>query len=319
MYKKFIPFLLIVTLIAMMPFQVFAAKPEKDMNLRYLNLGDSIAYGLSAVDQTPPAPGYFELYAGYLGGNKFGLDENWPYQTAGGAVNLGIPGMDSDELLAALNGTVIINPATSQPIPFENLVASSDIITVSIGGNNLLTPVIENVKALFGIQPGVEVTVPQLVAMFTAAYGQAGGPEAYEAMLNVFKTSALSGPLGVELVTGSAQFVTEWPMILDRIYQLNPDVKVIALTLYNPVNYLEDQDLYMMYEQLIAPMNQALRQNQSNRCGLANVYDVFLAEPDAVRFNLSPIDFYPDPHPTIMGHQIISQALMESRNPNSFK
>lgn len=158
-----------------------------------------------------------------------------------------------------------------------------------------------------------------MVALFSVAYAQPDGPATYAAMLEGFRTSALSGSLGADLVAGSAQFVTEWPLILDRIYELNPDAKVIALTLYNPVNILEDQDLYMMYEQLIAPMNQALRQNQSNRCGLANVYDAFLSEPDAVRFNMSPVDFYPDPHPTILGHQIISQALMESRNPNSFR
>lgn len=308
MNRKFLSMLLIITLIAMMPFQVFAAKPAIDMNLKYLNLGDSIAYGLSA----DPGESYFDLYAGYLGGDKFGLDETWPFPNAGGAINLGIPGMDSDEMLADLNGAPVIDPKTGLPVPYVYLVSQADIITVSIGGNNLLTPVIEEVFGLYGLEP--EDGVEDLVAKYIEA-----GPELNALKMYQFKTSVLTGDLGLALYSGSQQFVTEWPEILSRILELNSDAHVIVLSMYNPVDPAEDADLYALYEALIAPMNKVLRQNQGNHCGLANVYDAFLEEPDAVNFSMSPSTFWPDPHPTTLGHQIISEELQEARNPNSFK
>ena len=307
--------LMLMLMLTLIPAQAFAAKPEQDPGLKYLNIGDSIAYGLSA----DPGLSYFGLFAQYLGSERFGLDLNWPMTMAGGAVNLGLPGLDSMELLKALKGEY---PMTDPHYLLQDqllaLIPQAEVITLSIGGNNLLTPVIETTFGLYGA-----TSEAQLMAMIM---GQ--GKAVWETKMALFTSLALSsepGTLGSMLEARTAQFLLDWPAILDRFEALNPNAKIIAMTLYNPIEKADNEALFNRYEALVRPMNMAMMRTQ-NRAMLANVANAFRKEPDAVAFRLTWVDagmslppVLIDPHPTTLGHQLIFEALMKVRNPRSLK
>jgi len=319
MKKRLLTVLMIlILLVTMMPMQAFAEKPDAEAGLKYLNIGDSIAAGLSALPDD-----YFAHYAGYLGEemlyrayNGPGMLPNLPnpMMWTDGAVNLGFPGLDSMELLEQLEATT--------PNALQLFVAQADVITISIGGNNLLTPVITSVFQMYGLMPGIHNEVELMVAI--TGYGE----NVWNANLDLFTMSALSsepGSLGWWLETRTAQFLEDWPAILDKIEDLNPDAQIIAMTLYNPIEKADNEALFNRYEELVRPMNMAMRMTQ-NRAALANVANAFRKEPDAVAFRLTWMDagmMMPpvliDPHPTTLGHQLIFEELMKVRNPMSFK
>lgn len=84
----------------------------------YAALGDSLAYGTGATaDQ-----GYVDRYKSHLEADN---------QATVNLTNLGVPGWTSADLLNALNK----NPV------FQTAVAGSDVITIDIGGNDLLRSV----------------------------------------------------------------------------------------------------------------------------------------------------------------------------------
>ena len=313
--------LMLILLLTLVPAQTFAAKSEQDLGLRYLNIGDSIAYGLSA----DPGLSYFGLFAQYLGSERFGLDPNWPMTMAGGVVNLGLPGLDSVELLMALKGE--FSPSMTDPhyelqVQLLALIPQADVITLSIGGNNLLTPVIATVFAMYGLNPLFNTEQDLMTAIMMQ------GEMAWNMKLAAFTESALSSEpmtLGSMLEARTAQFLIDWPAILNRIEVLNPNADIIAMTLYNPIEKSDNEALFNRYEALVRPMNMVMMRTQ-NRVMLANVANTFRKDPDAVAFRLTWVDaglYKPpvliDPHPTTLGHQLIFEELMKVRNPWSFK
>jgi lysophospholipase L1-like esterase len=82
----------------------------------YTALGDSLAFGAFAL----PGDGYVPVYGRLIEGDT-GVDVN--------VVNLGIPGWKSGDLLGAIRGNILL----------RIFVATSTIVTVDIGGNDLLS------------------------------------------------------------------------------------------------------------------------------------------------------------------------------------
>lgn len=316
MKKRLLTILMILMLLlSLMPAQAFAEKPEAEDGLKYLNIGDSIAAGLSAL---PYEEDYFAQYAGYLGEetlyrayNGPGMDPNLPMPWIDGAVNLGFPGLDSMELLTVL----------TYDSGMQYFVSEADVITISIGGNNLLTPVIASVFQMYGLVPGINDEADLMDAIMS--YGEYS-KDVWNANLQVFTMSALSSDpytLGWFLETRTAQFLKDWPTILDQIELLNPDAHIIAMTLYNPIEKEDNEALYNRYEALVGPMNMAIK-NSGDGILVAEVAEKFLKKPDAVAFRLSWLEEMPpvlvDPHPTTLGHKLIFKEIKKLGNPSSF-
>ena len=296
MNKKLFSIILVLLLLIAVPLQVFADSSQMEAGLKYVNIGDSIAVGLSAQ----PGSSYFDLYSEYLQKEKFGL---------AGAVNLSAEGLDSMELLGLIK---------SDPVS-RNIISQADVITISIGGNNLLTPVIGTVAGLYEVTPTGDFMGNLMMAI------AGGGKEVWEQKLAAFTASALSssqGSLVWMLEARTAQFLEDWPAILGEIESINPDAQIIAMTLYNPIEKEDNKVLYDLYERLVRPMNMAMMRTQ-NRAMLARVEKVFGKEPGAVAFKLTWTEEMPpvliDPHPTTLGHRIIFEELAKVRNPRSFR
>ena len=241
----------------------------------YTALGDSIAYGMSAT----PGSGYVNLFYNNLTGISGNENLN--------LVNLGVPGYTSTQLLNQLQN----EPATISAL------SKAKVVTVSIGGNNILAPVIATLAAAFQLDP----SSPTFAADLATALAQPGAQDIINAALPTIQTN----------VTASVtQFGTDWPQIIATIKTLAPQADIYVATLYDPIN-IQDP-LYAVFNPAIQTVNTAIMMPGAGY-KVADVYTAFAnyqgSEP-LVNFNWYTGNL--DPHPTTAGHQLIYQSHLNA-------
>ncbi|MGC7870150.1 cell wall-binding repeat-containing protein [Desulfosporosinus sp. SYSU MS00001] len=243
----------------------------------FLSLGDSIAYGMSAA----PGSDYTHLFYNHLltdpASNQLALN------------NLAVSGDKSSDLLQRL----LTNAQ------YRASVGNAKVITLSIGGDNLLSPVIASVCTAFGVNP---VNNPNLMTQLAAAMAANPNKDAILASL------ANSPALTQALQAGVTQFGTDFPQIMTAVKTLSPQAQIYVLNLYNP--FSEQDPLYSVFDPLIRGINQAINNNAMAGYKVADVYTKFRTTPGAVNFNLATLQL--DPHPTTVGHAAIYQALLDA-------
>ena len=307
--KKRIAILLIVCLCILNPLTALAARPANPgppadvATPLYLNLGDSIAYGMSAA----PGQSYFDLYSENL---------------IGPSLNLGVPGAKTSDLLYAL-----------QTKEYQRAVQRADIITISIGGNNLLGPVIEAMSNLLGITPEELISIhndPIALnqAFLTAAQTLGIPPDHPDFMAVLVQTLAETVIFQAqqELLAGAHAFSTEWPAIYSTIRQLNPNATVIVLTIINPFTHAGNDLLIGAFNSFVGSMNDESSMNyllglpalMDEKTYVADAYSEFLINSGAVGFSLSP-PLNLDIHPTTLGHGIIFNLLTDLGDVRAFQ
>lgn len=243
-----------------------------------LALGDSIACGMSAA----PGSDYVHLFYNHLQTN--------PAYSQITLNNLAVSGDKSSDLLQRL-----------QTAQYMTAVGNAKVITISIGGDNLLSPVIGSVCTAFGVNP---VNNPNLTQELAAA--MAANPNR-----NTILASLANSPtLSQALQTGVSQFGTDFSEIIATVKTLSPQAQIYVLNLYDPFN--EQDPLYAVFDPLIRGINQAISYSAAGGYKVADVYTMFRATPGAVNFNLATLQL--DPHPTTAGHAAICQALLDAES-----
>ena len=242
----------------------------------YAALGDSIAYGMSAT----PGSGYVNLLYNNL--SSISGNENMQLD------NLGIPGETSSALLSQLQ----TDPATIAA------VSKAKVITVSIGGNNLLSPLIATVAKAFNLDPTSANFTTELAAALADPNSQA--------------TLAAAMPeIQTNLTAGAQQFAADWPQIVGTIRTLAPQAEIYVSTLYDPIN--SQDPLYQSFDPIIQGIN-AVIATPGSGYKVADVYTAFQAyqgsEP-LVNFSLYTGQL--DPHPTTTGHAVIFQSHLNAQ------
>ncbi|WKY42841.1 GDSL-type esterase/lipase family protein [Eubacteriaceae bacterium ES2] len=239
-------------------------------------LGDSIAYGMSAN----PGLGYVDLFY-----NNLSTIEGNESLTL---YNEGIPGITSSELLTQLQ----INPEVMQEL------ANAEVVTISIGGNNLLQPLIAGVAEAFGLDPTAETFASDLVIALQDPNAQA-------------TINAVLPQLQTNLIAGATQFSSDFPQIIAAVRTLAPEANIYVATLYNPLS--TNDPLYSQFEQIIEQMNVVILTPDTGYL-VADVYSAFNnyegSEP-LVNFNWTMGQI--DPHPTTIGHSLIYQTHLEAQ------
>lgn len=241
----------------------------------YTALGDSIAYGMSAT----PGSGYVNLFYNHLTSQTG--NENLQL------VNLGVPGYTSSQLLNQLQN----DPATMAAL------SQAKVITISVGGNNILAPVIAGLAVAFQLDPNS----PTFPADLATALAQPGAADIITAALPEIQTS----------VTASVtQFGTDWTQIVATVKTLAPQADIYVTTLYDPIN-LQDP-LYAVFDPAIQTINTAIKTPGAGY-KVADVYTAFAnyqgSEP-LVNFNWYTGNL--DPHPTTAGHDVIYQCHLSA-------
>jgi lysophospholipase L1-like esterase len=264
-------FLLFITFIFAISVTVTSAKTEAPSN--YTSLGDSIAYGMSAT----PNNGFVELFYNNLKtGNveaEFTLN------------NFGTPGDTSSDLLNKLQTNLDI----------QNSLKSASVITVSIGGNNVLKPIIAAMCEAFQLDP----TSPTLTKEISEKVNASPDGQAQ------VQTILSSKKLETSLVAGTIRFTNDWIKIISEIKRISPNARLYIITLYNP------EPSNTTFDQAIQTMNRSILAGAaSGGYFIADVYTVFKnykgLEP-LVDFSITGSNA--DPHPTNKGHEIIFQEL----------
>lgn len=239
-------------------------------------LGDSIAYGMSAT----PGSGYVDLFYNHL--NSLAGNEDLSL------VNLGIPGADSSDLLSQLQN----DPATISAL------SKAKVVTISVGGNNLLAPVIATMAVAFNLDPAS----PTFAADLAAALVAPGAQDIITAALPTLQTN-----LGV----GAQQFVTDWPTIIGTVRTLAPQAEIVVTNLYNPIGQADP--LYPVFDPVIHQIN-AVIMAPNTGYKVADVYSAFSSYEGIdplVNFNWYTGNL--DPHPTTAGHLVIYQTHLNAQ------
>ncbi len=253
---------------------------------KYVAFGDSIAagYGLDgyAPEQTTvPQDSYQSLVAGFLKTDS---------------CNYAVTGDDSDACIRLLDSGAA-----------DADLADADIISLSIGSNDLLLPFIQILLNYFDIDPSAinpddfanGITMPQLTP---------------SEMLSYYKqVQTLTGELADHelLHTKARDFGGKLSAILATLRQKAPEAEIYVTNIYNPfyfVPFLKD-----ISQQYIDEINQAFTADSPDYT-LADVNTLFRQEElTNVRLDISDLSsLNVDPHPSIEGHKVIAECIIQA-------
>ncbi len=240
---------------------------------KYVSLGDSIAFGMSS----DPQKGFSDLYSTYL---ESQADTSYSF------INTAVPGWKTLDLY---------NSITRLGGLSDEAVMDADVITISIGANNLLGPVIGS--------------IPDVIKFMPDKYGLR------KKLINTLLPTHLSRSLLNRMMNrGLYDFNQEWPMILSKIREKAPEANISVLTLYNALR--TEHPFYPFFNPYVVKVNNSIRaQSDRFQYDIVDVYSFFQNS------TASPIDFdfeqdALDPHPNNLGHQLIFHHLKKHPNPN---
>lgn len=266
--------------------QTVQAKGAEEKTV-YAAFGDSIAagYGLDGYSDgqaVAPADSYQALAAKFLHTQS---------------CNYAVTGDNSDDCIQLLNSGKA-----------DKDLAKADIITISIGSNDLLLPFIQIVADYFQIDPASldpaliqeqmknGFTMPQLnLSQMAEYYKQA------EELMNQLADHAT-------LHAQAAAFKDKFQTILSILHEKAPGAEIYATNVYNPFAFLpkigELADIY------IQEINQAFSADAPDYI-LIDVYTPF-GEQELTNVHIDlkqPASFHLDPHPSVQGHAVIGELM----------
>lgn len=235
--------------------------------LKYVSLGDSIAYGMSS----DPEKGFSDLYSTFL---KSKEDHEYTF------INTAVPGWKTNDLYRS-----IVNPGGVNEIALKE----ANVITISIGANNLLGPILKSFQNANKLIPGKKGMRKKVLFWFmTTVYGRS--------LLNYM------------MECGLKDFQQEWPLILSKITEKAPDTKITALKIYSALK--SDHPYYELFNPYVVRVNQMIEAQADHfRYHVVDVYSSFKnSSTPPINFDLEQDHL--DPHPNNFGHELIFKNLI---------
>ncbi len=244
----------------------------------YVALGDSIAYGYGLIDFDN------ERYSSLID-SKLSETENYE------SFNYAINGDDSTDL---------INLIKSDGAPE---LKYADLITVSIGANNVLGTSLAKLSEYYLYESSVTDENLKKIRI----------PQIYDEMMQ-------------QNADGIDRFSKDIVTIVELIKSAAPDAQIIFQTIYNPYRKLDlsfdfienTLDLAKETDRLVTSLNSIIISNSASLgYDVADVYSAFnvldnVVNADLFTGNISDFAtsiFEADPHPNKLGHQIIAETI----------
>lgn len=275
-FRKSIKYALILWFIVLLPVSMLVSRTvvaNSNEAIDMVSLGDSIAYGLGA----PAGQGYSDLFFAYL--------QSKPELVSTRLYNLSKPGAQSIDLLNQLENDGNM----------KGRLVNARVVTVSVGGNNLLEPVIWTVATAYHLDPADPQLDPKLENAIQTDKNQN----------NTLLELALSETLEAKLNTGVAKFKSDWPKVVELIKTQAPKSQIYALTVYNP--FSQDDFLFSLFDPYVQQINATIRAGEGY--STADIYTRFLQGSVQKPLNFDLLQGQIDPHPTRQGHKMIFQNL----------
>ena len=281
--------LLSLLLLFALPLSALAAgKGASVAPVKYVSIGDSVASGMSAsLDNS-----FYSKFSTYLAAKA--LTANVLYSSA----NTAYPGLTTTQLKDEVLG------ATQT----RTELAGATIVTINVGGNNLMYPLIKYVATLYNVETAPEDT---FMARISAAVN-ANPTKLTNAMM--WQMLLPNSQLKLAFAAGVKDFKSDLPVIVSGIKTLSPSAKIYFLNQYNPL--YGNAQLRSFINGYIVQMNYELKARTTTYgYTLVDVYTAFNAYTGTlplVGFNMAATPATFDPHPTDAGHQVIYNLLVSA-------
>jgi len=247
----------------------------------YTAIGDSIAAGYALPSYTDdgctPAEGYVSAFAKKLGADTVN--------------DLAISGIDTDGVLYLLKNDE----------NYIECIKSADVITVSLGSNDLLTPGIEMIADALLEDP--DAPSDKLLDYFESAD--------LDFMISSIKKLAkhVEKPEQQETLRGiSEKFKENWTKVIDEIRALNPTAEIIVTDFYNPYQIIDIFAENDIIQPLLDAFNLYINEHEYNgtEYKIAKISEI----GKVVGFtNVNPIFGQMDVHPNTRGHDYIARRV----------
>lgn len=253
----------------------------------YLALGDSIAYGYGLPDKDK------ESYAAKVR-EKYNIEiSNFK--------NLAVSGMTCEEFY-----TII------QKNEYTQAIKSSQLITISIGSNELLGIVTMAVSEVTGIPKNDPAFLTKAQEVFLNA-GVLDKAKMLSAIYNFFTSEETK----VTIENAIKTYQDNWIKSVKYIKEVNPNAIIVATEFYNPYYEfaLYKYDLGGFVDEYIQKMNKILTDysNSESEYKIAKIYSAFnTTNPRITNVNISTTNFNLDPHPNVLGHEIICTKILDA-------
>ena len=260
MKKRIIAIVFIISFVFSIPLSsVYAQKP-----LKGVALGDSVPafYGVEEQD------GYVAQLVELLKAEKIETE----------FVNLAVNGLSTQTLLEQLTEADIL-------AELEN----ADIITLNIGGNNVLIPF-------------AEIVLDELKALKITDITKAS-----PVVLMAFMGKKLTEKQIESLMENIEMFEEEFPEIIEILNTVAPNAEIFVNTVYNPIPAI--LGIYAASEILIPYMNEFIIKN-SEELGyiVVDIYSIYKDSADSIT-NFNAARGSVDIHPNVQGHALIAEAV----------
>ena len=283
--------IIIIILMAAYVFPIISvASSEKYSN--YVALGDSIAYGYALKDRDT------ESYAQKVRKNYNISNSNFQ--------NLAVSGMTCAEFYKKIQET-----------DYTNAIKKADLITVSIGSNELLSLVIKTVSEVTGIPQNDSNFVNKVQNLFLSA-SLMKKMQLLTSIYNKFTSEEMKQ----EIEKAINSYDVNWKNSVQYIKQINPNVQIVATEFYNPYYEiaLGSYDLGGFVDENIQKLNKILisQSNSEKEYKIAKIYEAFnTTNPRLTNVNISTSNLNVDPHPNALGHDVICTKILDALSNTS--
>jgi len=286
-FVSFIAFVLLISVLLglFLPFHLIVSAESK----KYLSLGDSIAsgYGLKNIEN--------EKYSSLL------IKDLSKRGTAYDLVDFVSDGMDSADLLKLLSDTSNKELASA--------LQTASVITVSIGGNNFLKPLMDIYSNMAeSNESGISSDIGNMI----------DNPSQINANLIAGYLSSMFVP-GVkeydDLIKALNKACNQFKSDLDKITAIlnkNKNARIIFLTVYNPYkNFKQIKGFYDTAELYIGKINNMIKEKSFGNYLVSDAYASFDKSSQKV-LNADFASFNMDPHPNAAGHKLIYKNIIHT-------
>ena len=122
----------------------------------------------------------------------------------------------------------------------KDKIKDADIITISIGGNNILNPILKNLN--------IDETILQNC-----------DEEKFDSIISEYLNSE---EIKTEILNEVNKFSKDFPNIIKKIKKLAPEAEIYVNTVYNPIN--KKCNIYDFFDEQINLINDLIVKNNSN-------------------------------------------------------
>lgn len=253
----------------------------------YCAFGDSIAAGYGLKD--PKYKCYGALFAAMAGDCEFR--------------NFAVSGDKTGDMLRVMKSADY---------------SDADLITVSIGANNVLYPASSAVLSLFNKYGN------DIFSEYAKTLIGLGDKERVKAFFTELAESLDETTLRARVAEGLKVAKKELPLILDGLHEQAPHAVIFIQTVYNPYKGMRvslpgifEMELSKLTEEFVTELNELIvRAAEVCGCEVLDVYTEFdQSETRLVNASATPTAtalFEIDPHPNAKGHECIAKMLKRS-------